>query len=180
MPKSDHAHAIKLYQSLKRHIGPEAAGDFLEKLPLSKSADYNKKFKWANEVCSYLEERFSEEEIRKIRMDCCCLPGSKAEEARILYESSADYGEFCERFNKKHAPGNSLSHDGKALYFSYPACYCSCIKRGDGNVSGSWCACTLGYTQKLFSHALSCKVQVELLESVKTGGEKCVMKIIQS
>jgi hypothetical protein len=177
MPKSDSPQAVRLYNSLEKHMGHAAAEDFLEKLPLSKSADHNKKFKWANGVCTYLEERFSDEEIRNIRMDCSCSPGTKAEKVKKLYENSADYDEFCERFNKEYSPGNQLAYDGGALYLSYPTCYCSCINRGDGYVTNSWCVCTLGYTEKLFSCALSGKVNVELLESVKTGGEKCVMKI---
>ena len=178
MPKSDNKHAINLYNSLEKHAGHAAAEDFIEKLPLSKSADYVKKFKWANGVCAYLEERFSEDEIRKIHKECSCHPGAKAEKVKKLYEGSADYDEFCERFNKEYAPTNSLSHDGDALYFSYLTCYCSFIQRGEGNVTKSWCACTLGYTEKLFSHVLSREVDIELLESVKTGGQKCVMKII--
>ena len=177
MPKSDNKHAISLYNSLDKHIGHVAAEDFLEKLPLSKSADYVKKSKWASDVCVYLEEWFAEDEISKIRMECSCRPGDKAEKVKKLYHTSADYDEFCERFNKEYAPENNLSHDGKALYFSYPTCYCSYVKRGTGNITNSWCFCTLGYAEKLFSHALSREVKVELLESVKTGGEKCLMKI---
>ncbi|MDD4296390.1 MAG: DUF6144 family protein [Eubacteriales bacterium] len=177
MPKSDNKHAINLYESIDRHIGHAAAEDFIEKLPLSKSADYNRKFKWANDVCAYLESQFKEDEIRKIRMDCSCDPGNKAENVKKMYEASADYNEFCEKFNKEYTPSNSLSHDGIVLYFSYPTCYCSCIKRGDGNVTKSWCICTIGYTKRLFSYALSREIDVELLESVKTGGTKCLMKI---
>jgi len=176
MPKSDNKHAINLYNGIEKHVGHAEAEDFLAKLPLSKSADYIKKFKWAGEVCAYLEERFTDDEIRKIRMDCSCEPGDKAEKARKLYEGSADNNDFCEKFNA-FATGNFLSHDGSGFYLTYPICYCSCVQRVKENLSKSWCVCTLGYTEKMFSHILSRKVEVELLESVKTGGEKCVMKI---
>lgn len=189
MPKSDNKHAVNLYNSIERLIGRAAAEDFLEKLPLSKSADYVKKQKWALGVCAYLGERFSNDEIRKIRMDCSCSPGDKAEKVKKIYESSADFSDFCERFNKEYAPGNTLSTDGNvsvngsisagsaALFFTYPTCYCSCVKRGGENLTDAWCICTLGYAEKLFSHALSRAVKAELLESVKTGGDKCVMRI---
>lgn len=177
MPKSDNKHAINLYESIERYIGHAEAEDFIEKLPLSKSADYIKKFKWANDVCNYLESHFKEDDIRQIRMCCSCDPGNKAESVKRMFETSADYNEFCEKFNKEYAPSNNLSHDGTALYFSYPTCYCSCVKRGNGSVTKSWCICTVGYTKKLFEGTLSREVEVELLESVKTGGTKCVMKI---
>lgn len=177
MAKSDNKHAINLYNSIEKHAGQAAAEDFIVKLPLSKSAADTKKSTWAKEVCAYLDGRFTEDEIRKIRMDCSCNPGGKAEKVKKLYESSADLADFCERFNKEYAPGNTLSCDGEALYFSYPTCYCSCVKHGEDNLTNAWCACSLGYTEKLFSTAMSREVRVELIESVKTGGDKCVMKI---
>ena len=63
MPKSDNKHAIGMYNSIEKHVGHAAAEDFIRALPLSKSADYVKKFKWASGVCPYLEERFSDDEI---------------------------------------------------------------------------------------------------------------------
>lgn len=166
-----------MYNGIVKHIGHAEAETFAHLLPLSKFADNLRKFEWANDVCRYLEETFTEDNICKIRVECSCQPGAKAEKVKSLYERSADYGDFCERFNKEYAPANSVSYDGDALYFSYPTCYCSFVKRGDGDVAPSWCMCTLGYAERLFSHALSREVQVELLESVKTGGQKCVVKI---
>jgi len=61
--KSDNKHAVNLYNSIEKHIGHAEAEDFLTELPLSKSADYIRKFKWANGVCTYLKERFTDEDI---------------------------------------------------------------------------------------------------------------------
>lgn len=178
MPKSDNKQAISLFNSLEKHINYAAAADFIEKLPLSQSADYIKKSKWASDVCTYLDERFSADDIRKIRMDCACNPGAKAEKVKKLFEAAKNAEDFCERFNKEYAPENTLSYDGQALFLTYPTCYCSCVKRGEAKLTSTWCICTLGYTEKLFSYAMSREVCVELLESVKTGGVRCVMMIL--
>jgi hypothetical protein len=177
MPNSNNKHAINLYNGIEKHIGRAEAETFIKALPLSKSADHVKKFKWANGVCAWLEERFSEDEICKIRMECSCNPGGKAEKTKKLYEVSSDLTDFCERFNKEYAPGNVLSYDGAALYFTYPTCYCSCVNRGNGLLTNAWCVCSLGYIEKLFAHAMSHEVQVELIESVMMGGEKCVIRV---
>jgi predicted hydrocarbon binding protein len=42
----------------------------------------------------------------------------------------------------------------------------------------TWCQCTTGYSKVLFEKAFGCKVDVELLKSVKAGDEVCLMKII--
>mgnify|MGYP000846761616 CR=1 FL=1 len=178
LPKSENTQAARLCRSLAANIGQTVAEEFAKTLPLSRSADDRKRFQWALNVCSWLEERFSNEELQQIRKACSCQPGSKAEKVKRLYESSADYAEFCERFNREYAPINRLTYDGEALYLLYPACYCSCIKRGDENLTDTWCLCTLGYAERLFSHALSHEVFAQLLESIKTGGETCVIKMI--
>ena len=102
MPKTYNKHAINLYESIGKHIGHTEAEDFLEKFPLSVSADYIKKFKWAKSVCTYLEECYFEDKLKDIRMDCSCDPRSRAEKVKKIYECSSDLSNFCERFNKEY------------------------------------------------------------------------------
>ena len=166
-----------MYNGIEQHSGHTEAEEFLAQLPLSKSANHIKKFAWATHVCAYLEERFSAEDIAQIRATCSCDPGDKIDKVKTLYESSANLQEFCARFNQAYAPGNILETKDGALFLIYPTCYCSCVKRVDAPLSKSWCLCTVGYTDKLFSQALSRPVAVELPESIKTGGTQCVMKI---
>lgn len=42
----------------------------------------------------------------------------------------------------------------------------------------TWCQCTTGYSKVLFEKAFKCKVDVELLKSIKTGDQICLMEII--
>ena len=170
-----HKHAVRLRDSIGRHTGD--AADFAAALPLAESASDAKRAQWAREVCAYLEDRFTPDEIQAIRRDCSCDPGGKADKVKVLYEKSVDNADFCDKFNAAYAPGNVLSRDGDALLLTYPTCYCSCVKRGDEKLTAAWCACSLGYAEKLFARALGRVVRVELLESVLTGGRQCVMKI---
>lgn len=49
------------------------------------------------------------------------------------------------------------------------------INKLDNN---TWCQCTTGYSKVLFEKAFGCKVDVDLLKSVKMGDDMCLMKII--
>lgn len=49
------------------------------------------------------------------------------------------------------------------------------VDRLDSDV---WCQCTTGYSKVLFEKAFQCKVDVELLKSIKIGDERYLMKII--
>lgn len=178
MPKNDNVKSLRLHESVKKNISEEAASIMAEKIYLSKSADFKRKFKWANDVCAYLESNFSDDQIKRIRMDSSCTPSPKYIEAvRKLYQASKNLDEFCDKYNTEYTGEHSIWYENDVLFFSYPYCYCDCVQRVDGRISRTWCLCSLGYTKKLFDNVLECDTEVELVESIKTGGSRCVMSI---
>ena len=46
---------IKIRDRIEEMFGKSNADEFAAVLPLSKSADYIRKFKWAKDVCNYLD-----------------------------------------------------------------------------------------------------------------------------
>lgn len=178
MAKMTGAQGLKIYDALRREIGDAAADEFAEKLPLSSSADYLRKFKWAKEVCGYFDANFMPDEVKRLRMACSCVPPeSKLRAIKSLYDASASPEEFSSAFNREFEPENSMWFEDGAYYFSYPRCFCSCVARADGALPVSWCLCSLGYVKKLFEYATRRDNEVELIESVKTGGTRCVIKV---
>lgn len=177
MPKNDNPHAVRLYQSVLNHVGEDAANRIADKAPLSKSADFQKKFGWAETVCTELEREFDANTVKKIRMDCACGPETgKLDKLRKAYQSAADLSDFSEKANQLHL-GFTIRYANGELFLIYPQCYCSCVKRVEKPVSKSWCYCSLGYAKKAFEYILDRSVEVELIESVKTGGKECRIKI---
>ncbi len=178
MPKNDNAHSLRLIQSLRENVGEEAAREFEVKYPLSKSADVGKKFAWAEAVCGALEERFDEMTIRRVRMDCRCNDGKAIAEKLRTYLNRADtLQDFVEDFNA-HETFASLAYISEnELHFCYPECYCACVKRVPGTLYRTWCLCTLGNARGIFRELFQKEVEVELLESIKSGGEKCEIRV---
>jgi len=178
MPKTDNPHAIRLYNSLTKYTDEQTAERIAYKIPLSKSADINKKFAWAESICDDLQKAFDDNTIKEIRMDCACGPEmGKINKLQKIYQSSANLNEFITKANNLNQ-GFTMQTENNHLFLIYPQCYCSCVKRIESSISEIWCYCTLGYTKKMFEHILDRSVEVELLESVKTGGKKCVIKIV--
>lgn len=178
MPINDDSHSLRLCESLNKHIGQSDADECASKLPLSKSADFMYKFKWAEQVCVFLNGKYSEDNVKKIRMDCCCLPPkNRMDKVKRLYVESADLDEFTVKYNAEYAGRSSVWHKNGDLYFSYPTCYCSCVKRMNKPLSKTWCLCTLGYTKRLFDYVFDCDTKAELMESIKLGDARCVIKI---
>ncbi len=176
MAKNDNTHAIKFYESLSK-LDENAAEEFANEHPLSKSADYKKKFAWAKAQCEFLEERFSPEDAAAVRARCHCEAGSAmARRMRGYLEKAADLSEFARVFNEREKYVTLDVVEG-GLLFIYPECYCACVKRTPEPISRTWCLCTLGHIRGLMSQVLGREPEVELLETIKSGGERCVVKV---
>ena len=90
MAKNDNAHAVRLVDSLERHVGYDAARKLEINYPLSKSADIEKKYKWAKDICHYLEEHFDTDTIISIRKECRCNDGKSIASKLLKYLHKAD------------------------------------------------------------------------------------------
>ena len=65
MAKNDHAHAVRMMNSLKRYAGEAEAADFAERLPLSKSAGIEKNMNGRRRSASILRSA-----LRRIPFKC--------------------------------------------------------------------------------------------------------------
>ena len=176
MPKNDNPQALRFLASMAKH-GEQAAGErFAEEHPLGKSADISKRSAWAKALCGYLNDRYDEETVKAIRMDCACGPYAINGKLKALYEKSDGPADFVKKVNELD-PGFSLEYDGTSYYVVYPQCYCSCVKRTDGQLPEAWCYCTLGYSRRMFETILGKETEGELLSSIKAGDTVCRIRI---
>ncbi len=178
MAKNDNAHSVRLVESLNRTAGQDTAKEFEEKYPLSKSAGIEKKFEWAKSACGYLEEHFDTDTIIGIRKACRCNDGKSIANKLLKYLNKADSIEdFVKTFNKNETFAFMEYISDIRILFCYPQCYCACVKRVPRELSKTWCYCTLGNAEGIFSSVFNKEVKVTLLESIKSGADKCVIEV---
>ena len=173
MAGNDHPQALRFLESMAKHGERAAAERFAEEHPLAETADPGTGFEWAEHLCAFLEEHYDAGTVKAIRMDCACGP-QPADYAGIkaLYEKGADPAAFTEKVNALD-PGFTLEYDGESYTLTYPECYCPFVSSSPAPLPAAWCCCTLGYTRRMYGDIFGTEVQVELLDSVKTGGETC-------
>ncbi len=125
-----------------------------------------------------LESKFYKTTTKKIRMKCQCGYGmdKKLELVKELIELSSSLKELG---NLQKAKDAGLFYENGDLYLQFNFCPCPMLADVDRLDSDVWCQCTTGYSKVLFEKAFQCKVNVELLRSIKMGNERCLMKIIQ-
>lgn len=178
MPKNDNAHSLRMVNSLRQNIGEQAAKEFEERYPLSKSADIQKKFEWAKDVCSYLEKNYDTDTIIRVRKECRCNDGKSMADKLVKYLAHAEsVKEFADSFNRKETFASLEYITEHRIRLCYPECYCACVKRIPKELSKAWCYCTLGNAQGIFTRVFQKKVNVALVESIKTGGTRCVIEV---
>jgi hypothetical protein len=91
-----------------------------------------------------------------------------------LVASSSSLEEFA-NLDKANAAG--LFCENGELYLRFSFCPCPMLADVDKLDTDTWCQCTTGYSKVLFEKAFGCEVHVELLESIKMGGDSCLQKI---
>lgn len=132
---------------------------------------------WVNSTMKRLEEKFDKAIVKKIRMNCQCGYGmdKKIELVKELVSESSSLEELG---NLEKAKEAGLSFKDGDLYLQFNFCPCPMLAEVERLESYTWCQCTTGYSKKLFETAFNCKVDVELLKSIKAGDSICLMKII--
>lgn len=121
----------------------------------------------AEDICCSLEERFGDESIKDIRMNCACGPSkSNMVMVKNIYDLSESLDDFNDRYNSSNLGSTIVIEDTKIL-FSYPECYCRVVNRVDKPISKTWCYCTLGYTKKMFEYVLAIMSMLSLLKVLK-------------
>ena len=131
---------------------------------------------WVKNTMKRLEHHFDEEMVKKIRRNCQCGYAMDEKYALLkeLLASSANPEEFT---NNEKAKSAGLSWSDNQLFLQFLFCPCPMVAEVDRLESKTWCQCTTGYSKVLFEKAFGCEVEVELLKSIKTGDEICLMSI---
>jgi hypothetical protein len=132
---------------------------------------------WVKSTMKRLETQFDKPSVQQIRMWCQCGYGMDEKLALVkeLVDSSSSMEEFG---NLDKAKAAGLFCANGELFLQFPFCPCPMLAEVDRLDTDTWCQCTTGYSKVLFEKAFACKVDVELLKSIKMGDEICLMKII--
>ncbi|HEX2919794.1 MAG TPA: DUF6144 family protein [Bacteroidales bacterium] len=132
---------------------------------------------WVRNTMRRLEASFDPYTVKKIRMNCQCgfAMDEKLALVRELMTSATNLEEFA---GNENANAAGLTYHDNELYLQFPFCPCPMVAEVNILDSKTWCQCTTGYSRVLFEKAFGCEVDVELLKSIKTGDDICLMKII--
>jgi predicted hydrocarbon binding protein len=132
---------------------------------------------WVKNCMNRLENQFEKNEVVQIRMNCQC--GYAMDEKLVFLKELIATSSSLEEFaSNERAKAAGLSFSNGDIYLQFPFCPCPMLSEVDKLDALTWCQCTTGYSKVLFEKAFNCKVEVELLKSIKMGDDICLMKIV--
>lgn len=179
--KNEAAQAIRMAAAIRKCVGEQAAADFEQKFTLSRTANVKTKFKWAKDICNYLDEKYDEDTVREIRENCCCNSGNTAaKHMKTCLKKTDCIKDFVDLFNGS----DGTNGDGWLEYISensvfmcYSRCMCGCVRHVDDLLPETWCYCAIRYARDVFTQVFGEGVSVQLIESVKTGATRCTLRV---
>lgn len=132
--------------------------------------------KWVKALTESLEAEVDEATRERILVACgrSCIPRSFVKKARKLWEGTRDIDAFLE------ALGGEWSHlkpEDDGVFVEYDKCYCPLVKTYPEAMTPTWCNCSRGWAKELFETALGRQVEVEMLDTIRQGGEKCRFQV---
>lgn len=164
-----------MFEAVRNASDTETANEIV--FGRNEEAKEEKDADWVNKTMHRLESKFDPETTKLIRMNCQCGYGMDEKLALVkeLMASSTNMDEFA---NSDKARAAGLYYKDDSLYLQFLFCPCPMLATVEKLETKTWCQCTTGYSKVLFEKAFGCRVDVDLLTSIKAGDNTCLMRII--
>jgi hypothetical protein len=84
---------------------------------------------------------------------------------------------FIESLSRHMGP-DGLRREGNVVKVKYPRCYCPLASEIKEPLSPTYCNCSVGWLKELYETVIGKPVKVEVIETVKRGGQACRFNVI--
>lgn len=143
---------------------------------ISDNADLGRQAQYINELLNFAaaNEISMQSTMRKCGGNC--LTKDVKELAKKLYEQSSTIDEFLSGMNESGIGGGNLHIKNNKIIAIYKNCYCD-IPYETKNINLSYCQCSAGWFQHLFSEVFSKSVSVHIVDTITNGAKECTFEI---
>jgi len=171
--------AIRALESLKFNFGEDKYSEIVNEIgsidegaTADEQTQYMKAF--INAVTSEYGRKCAAQTMR-----CCghqCISKNIIETAKDQHENASSREEFLEKLNQIGIGGGHLHIENGNIIGVYDQCYCDIAKNAK-NLPISYCECSAGWFEKLFSSVFNKKMNVTILHTILDGSNTCTFEI---
>lgn len=138
---------------------------------------------WWKQAMSNLENELGTKAAIKIMKECgnkCCGKGQR-DTAKKLMDESVSIKEFLKKVSLYGVKEGEIDYElinNNVIIGKHNRCFCGLVKKSDDNFPNSvYCQCSVEFNKQFFQAAFNKVVEVELKQSILTGGSCCEFKI---
>ena len=96
---------------------------------------------------------------------------------RVAQAHKGNLDAFIADFGR-HAGPDGLRREGNVVKVKYPTCYCPLASEIKEALSPTYCNCSVGWLKQMYETVTEKPVRVEVLETIKRGGQACRFNVI--
>lgn len=126
---------------------------------------------WVKELLKNMDSQLDEAarvKLMEANGRACARRGS----ASMAEQNKGQMAEFLKAMEGHLGKGNARQ-EGNKITLVYPECFCPLVKSDPSRLSETYCNCSVGWVKEMFEIVLGKSVEVELLKSIKRGGDCC-------
>jgi hypothetical protein len=131
---------------------------------------------WVKDLIDHADAQMSEPQ-RKALLEArgrSCAQGGAARRAEP-FKGKLD--EFIADLQKHMGP-DAARREGDVVKVTYPRCFCPLVADMQEPLSASYCFCSAGWLKEVYETVTGKAVAVEILETVKRGGQQCRFNVV--
>jgi predicted hydrocarbon binding protein len=126
---------------------------------------------WVKELLKNLDSQL--DEVARVRLmeangRACARRGSVS----MAMQNKGQMAKFLKVMEGHLGKGNARQ-DGNKVTLVYPECFCPLVRSDPFRLSETYCQCSVGWVKEMLETVSGKSVQVELLKSIKRGGDCC-------
>jgi predicted hydrocarbon binding protein len=127
--------------------------------------------RWLTNLVEAMDEHL-DEATRTTLMESCGRACARGGAVASAEKCGGDVDKLVSTLEKWVGKGHAR-RDGDVVRIVYPKCFCHLVAQGPERLPETYCLCSCGWLKEMFETVMGTPVEVELLESVKRGAERC-------
>lgn len=143
---------------------------------ISDNADLSRQAQYINELLNFAETNEIPMQSTMRKCGGNCLTKDVIELVKKIYGQSSTIEELLSGMNERGIGGGKLHMQNNKIIAIYKNCYCD-IPYQIKNLNPSYCQCSAGWFQRLFSEVFGKSVSVHIVDSITNGAKECTFEI---
>lgn len=143
---------------------------------IAENADVGRQAQYINDLLDYAESH--DISMQNVMHKCGggCLEKEVVDIAKGIYAKAANVEQFLTELNESGIGGGNLHIENGKIIAVYKNCYCD-IPYEVKNLNPTYCQCSAGWFQHLFSQVFEKTVLVKIIDTITNGASECTFEI---